>query len=93
MTTASYLVTGGAGFIGSHIAEMLLREGAVVRVFDNLATGRQRNIEALKKLQGELEIINGDLRDSDAVGKAVTGVEVVFHVLKALLDEDPFATR
>jgi UDP-N-acetylglucosamine/UDP-N-acetyl-alpha-D-glucosaminouronate 4-epimerase len=79
MTIDSYLVTGGAGFIGSHIAEALLRGGATVRVLDNLATGRQRNIEALKKLQGELEIINGDLRDSDAVRKAVAGVEVVFH--------------
>jgi len=79
MTTARYLVTGSAGFIGWHIAETLLRQGAVVRVFDNLATGRQRNIEALKKLQGELEIIFGDLRDRDAVREAVAGVEVVFH--------------
>src|SRR5947209_6725674 len=79
MTTARYLVTGSAGFIGSHVAETLLRQGAVVRVFDNLATGRQRNIEALKKLQGELEIIFGDLRDRDAVREAVAGVEVVFH--------------
>lgn len=79
MTRARYLVTGGAGFIGSHIAETLLREGASVRVFDNLATGRQRNIEALKKLQGELEIISGDLRNRDAVQEAVAGVEVVFH--------------
>jgi nucleoside-diphosphate-sugar epimerase len=79
MTTARYLVTGSAGFIGSHVAETLLRQGAVVRVFDNLATGRQRNIEALKKLQGELEIISGDLRDRDAVREAVAGVEVVFH--------------
>ncbi len=79
MATARYLITGGAGFIGSHIAETLLREGAVVRVFDNLATGQQRNIQALKKLQGDLEIISGDLRNRDAVQKAVAGVEVVFH--------------
>lgn len=79
MTTVRYLVTGGAGFIGSHIAETLLRQGTVVRVFDNMVTGRQRNLDALKKLQGQLEIIQGDLRDRHAVRAAVAGAEVVFH--------------
>jgi nucleoside-diphosphate-sugar epimerase len=79
MTKARYLVTGGAGFIGSHIAETLLRQGASVRVFDNIATGRQSNLDALKRLQGQLQIIQGDIRDRDALRAAVAGVEVVFH--------------
>src|SRR5438094_6590208 len=79
MTKARYLVTGGAGFIGSHIAETLLRQGAGVRVFDNIATGRQSNLDALKRLQGQLQIIQGDIRDRDAIRAAVAGVEVVFH--------------
>jgi nucleoside-diphosphate-sugar epimerase len=79
MTTTKYLVTGGAGFIGSHIAETLLRQGASVRVFDNMATGLQINLEALKRLQGQLQITHGDIRDRDAVRAALAGVEVVFH--------------
>lgn len=76
MATARYLVTGGAGFIGSHIAEALLDQGESVRVFDNLATGRQTNLAALK---GRAQFIHGDLRDFDSVKAAVKGVEVVFH--------------
>ncbi len=76
MTTARYLVTGGAGFIGSHIAEALLDQGESVRVFDNLATGRETNLAALR---GNAQFIRGDLRDLDAVRTAVQGVEVVFH--------------
>ena len=76
MTTARYLVTGGAGFIGSHIAEALLNQGETVRVFDNLATGRQVNLQAF---QGRIQFIHGDLRDFDAVKAAIEGVEVVFH--------------
>ena len=76
MTTAKYLVTGGAGFIGSHIAEALLNQGETVRVFDNLATGRQVNLQAL---QGHIQFIQGDLRDFDGVKAAMEGVEVVFH--------------
>ena len=76
MTTAKYLVTGGAGFIGSHIAEALLNQGEIVRVFDNLATGRQVNLQAL---QGHIQFIQGDLRDFDGVKAAMEGVEVVFH--------------
>jgi nucleoside-diphosphate-sugar epimerase len=79
MTTARYLVTGGAGFIGSHIAEALLRRGESVRILDNLATGRQVNVNALQGLPGHLEIIEGDLRDAETVRAAVEGTEVVFH--------------
>jgi len=74
MTT--WLVTGGAGFIGSHIAETLLDRGESVRIFDNLSTGRQTN---LLTLEGRAELLHGDLRDFDAVKVAVTGIEVVFH--------------
>ncbi|GAC1566043.1 MAG: SDR family oxidoreductase [Ktedonobacteraceae bacterium] len=76
MTTATYLVTGGAGFIGSHIAEALLKRGESVRVFDNLATGSSTNLDALK---GRAEVIHGDLRDVEALQAAMCGVEVVFH--------------
>ena len=79
MATARYLVTGGAGFIGSHIAETLLKQGEPVRVLDNIATGRQANLEALKGLRGRVEIMRGDLRDMATVRAAVEGTEVVFH--------------
>ena len=76
MATASYFVTGGAGFIGSHIAEALLDRGEPVRIFDNLATGREINLAALK---GRAQFIQGDLRDLASVRVAMQGVEVVFH--------------
>ncbi len=79
MIKTIYLVTGGAGFIGSHIAETLLKQGHTVRVFDSLATGRRSNLDALQGHTGHVEIIDGDLRDAEAVKKAVEGVEVVFH--------------
>ena len=79
MSSARYLVTGGAGFIGSHIAATLLKQGESVRVFDNYATGRQSNLEAFKGLPGQIEVIPGDLRDMEAITAAVKGVEVVFH--------------
>jgi nucleoside-diphosphate-sugar epimerase len=74
--TAQYLVTGGAGFIGSHIAQALLKQGQSVRVFDNLSSGRESNLMAL---EGRAEVIRGDLRDLAAVRAAVAGVEVIFH--------------
>lgn len=76
LKVARYLITGGAGFIGSHIAEALLDRGESVRVFDNLATGRKSNLAVFK---GWAEFIEGDLRDLDNVRSAVKGVEVVFH--------------
>lgn len=79
MTQARYLVTGGAGFIGSHIAETLLKQGESVRVYDNLATGRENNLDVLRRYGKQVEIISGDLRDFSAIKAAVTGVEVVFH--------------
>ncbi|MDX1965213.1 MAG: SDR family oxidoreductase [Pirellulales bacterium] len=70
------LVTGGAGFIGSHLVEALVRRGDRVRVLDNLSTGK---LENLRHLQAEIELIEGDLCDPTAVQRAVTGVETIFH--------------
>jgi UDP-glucose 4-epimerase len=71
-----YLVTGGAGFIGSHIVKALVERGDRVRVLDNLCTGNRRNLSALEK---QIEFIDGDLVDPAAIARAVEGVEVVFH--------------
>jgi UDP-glucose 4-epimerase len=71
-----YLVTGGAGFIGSHIATELVARGEGVRVLDNFATGKREN---LAHVQRDIELIEGDLRDLDTVRRAVRGVEVVLH--------------
>src|SRR5438093_8068084 len=75
-----YLVTGGAGFIGSHIAEALLRQGRMVRVVDNLSTGTRQNLEYLKELGGDLDLIEADLNDADAARRACAGVEIAFHL-------------
>ena len=76
-----YLVTGGAGFIGSHIAGALLKQGADVRILDNFSTGRRENVEELnRQFNGnQLEIMEGDVRDASLVKEAVRGVEVIFH--------------
>ena len=76
MTTGRrFLVTGGAGFIGSNVAEGLARRGDRVRVFDNFCTGKRENLAAA----GAVELIEGDLRDLGAVERAVRGVDGVFH--------------
>jgi UDP-glucose 4-epimerase len=70
------LVTGGAGFIGSHLVEALLQEGCRVRVVDNLSTGRRAN---LAHLADRYEWIEGDLADPAVCQRAAAGVEAVFH--------------
>lgn len=70
------LVTGGAGFIGSHIATALAERGDEVRVLDNLSTGHREN---LKHLGSRVTLFEGDLTRRDDVDKAVSGVDVVFH--------------
>ena len=70
------LVTGGAGFIGSHLAERLLRDGHEVRVLDNMATGRRENI---LPFAGKLELVEGDIQSYERVHNAVRGMEIVFH--------------
>jgi len=76
-----YLVTGGAGFIGSHIVSALLEQGATVRVLDNFSTGKRENIEALTRQFGtnQLEVLEGDIRDASCVGEAVHGIDILFH--------------
>jgi UDP-glucose 4-epimerase len=69
------LVTGGAGFIGSHLVELLLENGAEVRVLDNFFTGKRENLQGLA-----VQIIEGDIRDVDHVWSAVQGVDTVFHL-------------
>ena len=69
-----YLVTGGAGFIGSNIAEELVRRGKTVRILDNLSTGKASNIARI-----DAEFINGDIRDFEACRQAVKGVDFIFH--------------
>ncbi|MBL8076447.1 MAG: NAD-dependent epimerase/dehydratase family protein [Anaerolineales bacterium] len=69
-----YLVTGGAGFIGSHITRALLQQGANVRILDNFSSGKRDNLKGL-----DVEIIEGDLRDASSVAEAVRGVNIIFH--------------
>ena len=72
---SSYLVTGGAGFIGSHLAEELLRRGHRVRVADSLITGKQSNLDAVKSA----EFLHGDLADEAFAERACAGVDYVLH--------------
>src|SRR4029453_17145295 len=72
---ALYLVTGGAGFIGSHLCEELVRRGERVRVVDSLITGKRTNIALLPRL----EFIHGDLADLDVARRSVEGVDYVLH--------------
>jgi nucleoside-diphosphate-sugar epimerase len=72
---ANYLVTGGAGFIGSHLAEELVRRGNRVRVVDSLITGKRANIQHISPL----EFIEGDLAELDVARRAVAGCEFVLH--------------
>ncbi len=69
-----YLITGGAGFIGSHIARALLEQGANVRILDNFSSGKRENLKGL-----DVELIEGDLRDADKVTEAVKGIDIIFH--------------
>ncbi|MBN2478080.1 SDR family oxidoreductase [Candidatus Micrarchaeota archaeon] len=73
---AKYLVTGGAGFIGSHIAERLLKDGHEVRILDDFSTGKKENIEHLK---GKIEVIIGDVSDKNTAWDATKEMDYVFH--------------
>jgi nucleoside-diphosphate-sugar epimerase len=72
---AHYLVTGGAGFIGSHLAEELVRRGETVRVVDNLSTGKRQNLSHVPSV----EFIEGDLADLEVARRAVKGIDYVLH--------------
>jgi UDP-glucose 4-epimerase len=90
----NYLVTGGAGFIGSHIVDALLERGGNVRVLDNLSTGRRDN---LQHVADRVEFVQGDIGDLDAVRAAVDDIDIVFHQAALasvpLSVEDPLATN
>ena len=74
---ARYLVTGGAGFIGSHIVDQLVKEGHQVRVLDDLSSGRVQNLAQVKD---NVEFVQGDICDRAAVKKVMQGIEYVLHV-------------
>ncbi|HXI93791.1 MAG TPA: SDR family oxidoreductase [Blastocatellia bacterium] len=76
MAKRAYLVTGGAGFIGSHITERLVREGHLVRVLDNFSSGHEANLISFRS---GVELIRGDICDKQLVSEATKGVNVVFH--------------
>ncbi|MEN8184369.1 MAG: SDR family NAD(P)-dependent oxidoreductase, partial [Myxococcota bacterium] len=76
MASRRALVTGGAGFIGSHLCDGLLTAGFEVRVLDDFSSGRPENLAAAGD---RVELLRGDLTDAETVARAVEGVEVVFH--------------
>jgi UDP-glucose 4-epimerase len=78
MSKVRYLVTGGAGFIGSNLVAALTAAGERVRVLDNLETGRWEHLDGIPQ-QGQIEKLKGDIRDPAAVARAAEGVEIIFH--------------
>lgn len=87
------LVTGGAGFIGSHLAEHLVREGQQVRVLDNLSSGKRANLAGASGV----DLIEGDIRDASAVRAAMKGIDAIYHLaavasVQASID-DPLGTH
>jgi len=89
------LITGGAGFIGSHLAERLLKNGDEVIIIDNLSTGRLENIQGFGRHE-RLEFVRGDIRDSTLVQLLTSRCDVVFHLAAAvgvqLIADDPVHT-
>src|SRR5690242_4306799 len=78
---ATYLVTGGAGFIGSHLATRLVQDGHAVRVLDNLSTGNPANLDVIRAAarDGAFEWMEGDIRSAESCRKACRGVDYVLH--------------
>jgi len=74
---ALHVVTGGAGFIGSHLVERLIAEGVRVRVVDDLSTGKARNLAAVA---GQIELITGSVTDRGLLRRVLQGAEVVYHL-------------
>lgn len=75
------LITGGAGFIGSHLADVIVARGDEVVALDNFSTGSASNIEHLKS---RIQIVDGDIRDNDLIDKITAGVDLVLHMAAAL---------
>ncbi|GIK22973.1 MAG: hypothetical protein BroJett005_23870 [Ignavibacteriota bacterium] len=76
MNILNFLVTGGAGFIGSNIVEVLLKRGYTVRVLDNFSTGKREN---LKQFNKDIELIEGDIRSYHIIQQAVKGIDVILQ--------------
>ncbi|HEX9929803.1 MAG TPA: SDR family oxidoreductase [Pyrinomonadaceae bacterium] len=76
MQSKKFLVTGGAGFIGSNLADALIAQGGIVRIIDNFVTGYRENLD---EISGDFDFIEGDLNDETKLRQALEGVEVVFH--------------
>jgi UDP-glucose 4-epimerase len=76
MEKRNYLVTGGAGFIGGHIVERLVRDGHGVRVLDDFSAGKEEN---LAPLMDKIELVRGDIRNREIVEEAMKDIEIVFH--------------
>lgn len=74
--TTNFLVTGGAGFIGSNLADELIKQGGKVTILDNLVTGFRENLEEIK---GDFEFVEGDLNDDDKLLKSLARVDIIFH--------------
>ena len=89
------LVTGGAGFIGSHLTERLLKDGHQVAIIDNLSTGRLENIETCRG-HSNLELVVGDIRNAELIEPLVARCDIIFHLAAAvgvkLIAEDPVHT-
>lgn len=82
--TYTWLITGGAGFIGSHLTEALLQSNQQVRILDNFSTGKEENIEEVRTLISEeqrdsLEVIRGNVQDASVAQQAVIGVDFILH--------------
>lgn len=77
--THTYVVTGAAGFIGSHIAERLLRDGQRVRALDNLLTGKREHLDHLESLGGDLSVTIGSITELDTVQRLFRGADYVLH--------------
>jgi UDP-glucose 4-epimerase len=73
------LVTGGAGFIGSHLVERLLADGARVRVLDNFSTGARTNLGFAPRFRRQLEVVRGDVRNLSVLLRAARGAKVIYH--------------
>lgn len=76
MNILNFLVTGGAGFIGSNIVEELLKRGYTVRVLDNFSTGKREN---LKQFNKDIELIEGDIRSYHIIQQAVKGIDKILY--------------
>jgi UDP-glucose 4-epimerase len=78
-TECRVLVTGGAGFIGSHLVDYLAKSGCHVTVLDNFRNGRRENLEQAERT-GRVRVVNGDVTDPAACDETIQGVQAVFHL-------------